>query len=82
MMLVSGVDWLIALQLLALHAALRVLAMDELAICHWLDTEGSFPPDRAKAVLESWDVDVSGIVAEQRPFPMKLSKLKTSQQRF
>jgi hypothetical protein len=58
-MLLSGVDWLIALQLLALHAALRVLAMDELAICHWLDTEGSFPPDRAKAVLESWDVDVS-----------------------
>ena len=29
------------------------------SICHWLDTEGSFPPDRAKSVLESMGVQVS-----------------------
>ena len=28
------------------------------SICHWLDTEGSFPPDRAKSVLESMGVQV------------------------
>jgi len=27
--------------------------------CHWLDTEGSFPPDRAKSVLESMGIQVS-----------------------
>jgi len=29
------------------------------SVCHWLDTEGSFPPDRAKSVLESMGVRVS-----------------------
>ncbi|WVQ85646.1 hypothetical protein IAT38_007812 [Cryptococcus sp. DSM 104549] len=42
--------------LLALHSALRVLKDDSEATCTWLDTEGSFSPDRARKVLEQWGV--------------------------
>ena len=48
-----------SLQLLALHAALKVLINDPLASCAWIDTGGGFDPQRAKGVLESWNVDVS-----------------------
>jgi len=37
---------------------LRILFAQEEAICHWLDTEGSFPPDRAKSVLQSMGIPV------------------------
>ena len=36
-----------------------MLSTNPESICHWLDTEGSFPPDRAKSVLESMGVQVS-----------------------
>ncbi|OCF38562.1 hypothetical protein I317_07672 [Kwoniella heveanensis CBS 569] len=38
--------------LLALHATLRCLCMDETSMCRWIDTEGSFVPERAMRVLE------------------------------
>nr|XP_018266978.1 uncharacterized protein I303_00958 [Kwoniella dejecticola CBS 10117]OBR89136.1 hypothetical protein I303_00958 [Kwoniella dejecticola CBS 10117] len=43
--------------LLALHAAIRVLIADEEAMCTWIDTEGSFSPERAKQILEVMRVD-------------------------
>ncbi|CAD6586258.1 MAG: hypothetical protein TREMPRED_004378, partial [Tremellales sp. Tagirdzhanova-0007] len=49
--------------LLALHAALRGLVSDEMAICHWLDSDGSFSPKRARAILEFIGVeDVKGVL--------------------
>jgi len=45
-------------QLLALHAVLRTLISESTATCHWLDTEGSFAPDRAKSALETLGVIV------------------------
>jgi hypothetical protein len=44
---------------LALHGVLRILDAQPESICHWLDTEGSFAPDRAKSVLESMGIQVS-----------------------
>lgn len=56
----SGMDLTdVQTQLLAQHAALRRLVMDEKVKCRWLDTEGSFSPGRARAILESWGVEVS-----------------------
>jgi len=46
-------------QLLALHAVLRTLISESTATCHWLDTEGSFAPDRAKSALETLGVKVA-----------------------
>nr|XP_019014769.1 uncharacterized protein I206_00855 [Kwoniella pini CBS 10737]OCF53550.1 hypothetical protein I206_00855 [Kwoniella pini CBS 10737] len=43
--------------LLAMHAALNLLRLDEEAICTWIDTEASFSPERAKQILESMGVD-------------------------
>ncbi|KAK8865755.1 hypothetical protein IAR55_000902 [Kwoniella newhampshirensis] len=43
--------------LLAQHAALRILASDMEASCRWIDTEGSFAPERARTILESWGVE-------------------------
>ncbi|ORX34218.1 hypothetical protein BD324DRAFT_637144 [Kockovaella imperatae] len=37
--------------LLALHAALKVLVKDSQATCVWIDTSGSFDPQRAKSIL-------------------------------
>ncbi|WWD18064.1 hypothetical protein CI109_102511 [Kwoniella shandongensis] len=48
--------------LLALHAALRILLSDPEAICRWIDTEGSFAPERARAILESWGAEDPKIV--------------------
>ncbi|WWC86064.1 uncharacterized protein L201_000935 [Kwoniella dendrophila CBS 6074] len=43
--------------LLALHAALRILCSDEEVICRWIDTEGSFSPERAKLILEAFGIE-------------------------
>nr|KIR87410.1 hypothetical protein I308_02354 [Cryptococcus tetragattii IND107] len=43
--------------LLALHAALNVLVEDAQAICTWMDTEGTFTPERARKVLEAWKIE-------------------------
>ncbi|UOH79963.1 hypothetical protein LQV05_002612 [Cryptococcus neoformans] len=42
--------------LLALHAALNVLVENPEAICTWMDTEGTFAPERAGKVLEAWKI--------------------------
>ncbi|TYJ55899.1 hypothetical protein B9479_003422 [Cryptococcus floricola] len=42
--------------LLALHAVLRTLADIPEASCMWLDTEGTFAPERAVKILELWKV--------------------------
>ncbi|WRT63960.1 uncharacterized protein IL334_000887 [Kwoniella shivajii] len=53
----------VAKSLLVLHAALRVLFQDPEAYCRWIDTEGSFSPERAKAILDIWNVeDIHGIL--------------------
>ncbi|KAE8540133.1 hypothetical protein D1P53_004071 [Cryptococcus gattii VGV] len=44
--------------LLALHAALNVLVEDPQAICIWMDTEGTFTPERARKVLEAWEIEI------------------------
>ncbi|KAK6905517.1 hypothetical protein L486_07128 [Kwoniella mangroviensis CBS 10435] len=51
--------------LLALHASLRILASDPEAICTWIDTEGSFSPERAKMILEEWHIDEPNSVLER-----------------
>ncbi|ORY20950.1 hypothetical protein BCR39DRAFT_554407 [Naematelia encephala] len=51
--------------LLLLHAVLRKLVYDPIAICRWLDTEGSFSPTRASAILDSWAVDDARSVLER-----------------
>jgi hypothetical protein len=43
---------------MALHATLRYLLSDLQAECQWIDTEGSFAPDRAKSILEYLGVEV------------------------
>ncbi|EAL22038.1 hypothetical protein CNBC1760 [Cryptococcus deneoformans B-3501A] len=43
--------------LLALHAALNVLIDNPEAICTWMDTEGTFAPERAGKVLEAWKIE-------------------------
>ncbi|WVO19698.1 uncharacterized protein IAS62_000988 [Cryptococcus decagattii] len=43
--------------LLALHAALNVLVEDPQAICTWMDSEGTFTPERARKVLEAWKIE-------------------------
>ncbi|KIR56124.1 hypothetical protein I315_01189 [Cryptococcus gattii Ru294] len=43
--------------LLALHAALNVLVEDPQAICTWMDSEGTFTPERARKVLEAWRIE-------------------------
>ncbi|KIR67570.1 hypothetical protein I314_01987 [Cryptococcus bacillisporus CA1873] len=43
--------------LLALHAALNVLVEDPQAICIWMDSEGTFTPERARKVLEAWKIE-------------------------
>ncbi|OXG25687.1 hypothetical protein C361_01647 [Cryptococcus neoformans Tu259-1] len=45
--------------LLALHAALNVLVENPEAICTWMDTEGTFAPERAGKVLEAWKIQNS-----------------------
>ena len=50
---------LMGTKLIALHSALRVLVGDTNSTCQWLDTDGSFSPDRAKIILESWGIPVS-----------------------
>jgi hypothetical protein len=45
-------------QVLALHAVLMVLLEDERAKCRWLDTEGSFSPLRAQAILAALGIKV------------------------
>ncbi|WVQ71164.1 hypothetical protein IAR50_000689 [Cryptococcus sp. DSM 104548] len=42
--------------LLALHAALRILTDLSDATCMWLDTEGTFSPERAGKILQTWKV--------------------------
>nr|XP_019049035.1 hypothetical protein I302_02815 [Kwoniella bestiolae CBS 10118]OCF27965.1 hypothetical protein I302_02815 [Kwoniella bestiolae CBS 10118] len=51
--------------LLALHASLRILASDPEAICTWIDTEGSFSPERANMILEEWHVDEPNLILER-----------------
>ncbi|WVQ62381.1 uncharacterized protein L199_000521 [Kwoniella botswanensis] len=51
--------------LLALHASLRILASDEEAMCTWVDTEGSFSPERAKMILEEWHIDEPNLILER-----------------
>jgi len=48
-----------SLQLLALHAALRMLIAHRHITCRWIDTEGAFNPARAKSILEHLGVEVS-----------------------
>ncbi|WVF70748.1 hypothetical protein IAT40_005542 [Kwoniella sp. CBS 6097] len=43
--------------LLALHAALRCLCVNEDATCRWIDTEGSFVPERARRILKYQGVE-------------------------
>nr|ODN93291.1 hypothetical protein L203_00562 [Cryptococcus depauperatus CBS 7841] len=40
--------------LLALHAALKILVQDKDAKCMWMDTEGTFSPERAEKILTNW----------------------------
>nr|ODO02316.1 hypothetical protein L204_01049 [Cryptococcus depauperatus CBS 7855] len=40
--------------LLALHAALKILVQDKDAKCMWVDTEGTFSPERAEKILTNW----------------------------
>ncbi|RSH92609.1 hypothetical protein EHS25_008054 [Saitozyma podzolica] len=40
-------------ELLALHAALRLLRAEPTAQCRWLDADGSFHPTRTRAILDA-----------------------------
>lgn len=46
-------------QLMALHAACRLLSADEEAKVCWIDTTSSFSPERARKVLELLEAQVS-----------------------
>ncbi|WVR05718.1 hypothetical protein IAU60_002742 [Kwoniella sp. DSM 27419] len=56
--------------LLALHAVLRMLVRDRGRFCRWVDTEGSFAPERARAVLKAWrEKDISHVLARLKVIP-------------
>ncbi|WVQ97112.1 hypothetical protein IAU59_004222 [Kwoniella sp. CBS 9459] len=51
--------------LLALYAALRCLSTNSYTLCRWIDTEGSFVPERARRILELQGVENTNSVLER-----------------